>query len=1087
MRSSTISSPIDDPDTAATDDLDDADLDRRWGLEPIEPVTGFGAPPVVAVMVTSDPGDGFDATLESVAAQSYESLSLLVIDNGGTADPTPRIAEVLPSAFVKRLEADAGFSAAANEALVAIEGATFYLFLHDDVRLESDVVTSLVAEAFRANAGIVGPKLLDWDDPTRIRSVGSSVDPYGFRTPIAEPGELDQSQHDNAREVFAVSDACMLVRADLFDTIGGFSDDLPYFGEDVDLCWRAHVAGARVAFCPDAVVEHQEKFDQRRDAENRERLELRHGARMMLANYELRRLVWVMPIVAVLSFVDVVISALIGRFSRVGDIVSAWVWNVVNLPSLMRSRRRVRRFRGVSDVHYLPLMRQGSSRLATLLRSGDSEGRVHAAAEAGRDYLTRLRDESNRSGVALALVAAVLVLIGARDLIAGPVPVIREFADAGVSPGVLLSEWWSAWREVGLGESAVPPAIVPALGALGTVLFGSLSLARRLLVVAPLLIGALGAWKLLVRTRSTRARGAALAVYGLAPVALNALAEGRLQALIVFAAAPWLLRRLATAAALEPFAAPSSPPARLRHLAGTGLLLAAVAAVTPLGAGVLVASMAVIGLVAVVAVDRGAGRSFLSSLVGGALFSLPVSAPWLFAAVTAGDASSLTGLWQRRGAGPSGADMITGSVGPVEVGLFGWGVLVVAGYCLVAGRGWRLGWGAGGWVVAIGSWATAILVARSDLVAGAGVELFLVPAALGLALAAAMGALAFERDVVGSDFGVSQVAAVVAVAGLLVALVPVGVAAANGRWYLPEGDITRVLGDVDEGRDHRTVWIGDPDVLPVAGWDLAATPGLAVGTSIGLTPSVSDRYRLARSPGIEQLVATVDATLAGQTSRLGRVLAPMGVRYVVVMDRPAPQPFSPPGDELPVDVLGSLRQQVDLSEVAVPPGMSLFAVEGAWPLRSDLSALEVPEGDLGELLLTPLAPPPGVLGDEAGTRFGGTLDTGRRIGVATSVHHGWALSVSGRDAPRDELLGWMLTFETPAAGGAELRWVTPLLSRALQVVQVVGALALVVLVMRRRRIAAPVRRRRNQDETPLVVVTDDDETPTPSDTPEVSR
>ena len=64
-----------------------------------------------------------------------------------------------------------------------------------------------MAEAFRANGGIVGPKLLDWDDPDRLDSVGYSVDPYGFSASISEPGELDQSQHDTAREVFAVSDA----------------------------------------------------------------------------------------------------------------------------------------------------------------------------------------------------------------------------------------------------------------------------------------------------------------------------------------------------------------------------------------------------------------------------------------------------------------------------------------------------------------------------------------------------------------------------------------------------------------------------------------------------------------------------------------------------------------------------------------------------------------------------------------------------------------------------------------------------------------------------------------------------------------
>lgn len=58
---------------------------------------------------------------------------------------------------------------------VWVEGTAFYLFIHDDVRLAPDAVTSLVAEAFRADGGVVGPKLVDWDDPSRLKSVGYSV------------------------------------------------------------------------------------------------------------------------------------------------------------------------------------------------------------------------------------------------------------------------------------------------------------------------------------------------------------------------------------------------------------------------------------------------------------------------------------------------------------------------------------------------------------------------------------------------------------------------------------------------------------------------------------------------------------------------------------------------------------------------------------------------------------------------------------------------------------------------------------------------------------------------------------------------
>ena len=528
-----------------------------------------------------------------------------------------------------------------------------------------------------------------------------------------------------------------------------------------------------------------------------------------------------------------------------------------------------------------------------------------------------------------------------------------------------------------MGEQAVAPGVVPGLGALGTLLFGSIGLARRLLVLAPLFVGAIGAWKLFVHQGSMRARAAMLAAYGLNPVVLNAVAEGRLQALFVYGAAPWVLRRVARGAGAEPFVDLDTPaPPRLRQVAGIALALALVGSVTPLGAAILAVIVALMSLVVLFAGERAVGAGMLGLIGAGTLLAVPVLLPWLVAALLGGDAASLTGLWTGRGEVPSATDMITGSIGPVTVGLFGWGLLVAAAYALAAGRSWRLRWAVAGWVVAFASWIATIGLGTVDLLAGAGPELFLVPAVLGLAISVAMGAFAFEHDVIGSDFGLPQVLSGVAVVGLLLALVPVTIAAADGRWYQPEGDFGRVLELVDDDDSARTVWIGDPDVLPLAGWPLDSVDGLSVGTSVGVDPLVTQRYRLDGGDGIVTLREAVDAALTGRTSRLGRLLAPMGVQYLVVVDRAAPQPFARREVPVPAGAVAALREQLDLTEVELNPGLVLFEVQQPWPLRSDITDLELPEdgrADPSALLRTALEAPSAVLGSGTGTRFSGEL------------------------------------------------------------------------------------------------------------------
>lgn len=1084
---------VDDVVDDADDDAGElvADLDDHDGAgEDLAPLIGTGAPPVVAVMITHDPGDWFEETLESVAAQDYGSLSVLVLDNASATDPTERIADPLPTAFVKRLDQDRGFSAAANEALAAVQGAAFYLFLHDDVRLEPDAVTRMVAEAFRSTAGIVGPKLLDWDDPDRLDSVGYSVDPYGFRSSIADPGELDQAQHDFAREVFAVSDAVMLVRADLFESLGGFTESIPYFGEDVDLCWRAHIAGATVYVSPNATAGHRNRFGERRDVEDRGRLELRHEARTMLTNYSALRLLQVMPVVLLLSVVDFLGSIVLGRFQRAGDILSAWAWNVGHLPSLLRARSRAKSERRVPDSEYLPLMRQGSSRMSSLVRvDGEDEGRLQAAAQAGRGYFQQLGTSSNRSGAVLSLIAALVTVIGARGLIAGYLPSLREFSSFGTSATDLLSEWFAAWREPGFGESAVPPASIPGTGLLSLLLLGSAAAARRLVIVAPLFIGALGAWKLFASTRSSRARAGALVAYGLNPIALNAMAEGRLQALIAYAMAPWILRRLATGAGLTPFsddAAPvqrrqvAAPPRRsaVRHSAGTALQLVVVGAFSPIGAAVLVAALLVVAVVQIATGARAGGTRMAALTALSSFFAALVLSPWLVAAVVGGDAATLTNLWHSAASTPSASSILTGSTGPIVTGAFGWGILLAAGYALLNGRSWRVRWALSGWVVAFISWGVSILLARTGLIAGVGLELFLVPAALGLTVAVAMGAFAFEEDVVGSDFGLPQFLSAVAVVALLLGVVPVMVAAGQGRWYLPDGDFDRSLAAVDDGSQFRTLWLGDPDLLPLAGWELGSVDGVAFGTSQGLSPTISSQYRLDGGPGVAELRSALDAALHGETARLGRVLAPMGIRYVMVIAGSTPMAFSPIEAEPPSGAVPALREQLDLVEFETDPAITAFRVAEPWPLRSDITDLpaELTGSDTWIGLTRVASPaPPAVLDEGTGVNATGVLQADRSIARAGTAAAGWTLTAGGEPAEISPLMGWQQQYRTEAAGDATLSWSTPIASRALQLLQLVMVVALVTLAGGRRRSSAGSSRRRaaaGRGEDPLVVVTE---------------
>ncbi|MGH9088618.1 MAG: glycosyltransferase family 2 protein, partial [Acidimicrobiales bacterium] len=285
------------------------------------------APAVVVVLATREPGPWFDETLAALAAQDYPELSVLVLVTGGAEDPTARVARALPAAFVRRLRGGRGYGAAVDEALGMVEGATFFLLCHDDCAPDPTAVHLMVEESFRSNAGIVTPKMVRWDDPSVLLHVGQHADRTGAVVERVQAGEVDHGQHDAVMDVFVAPGGFTLVRSDLLRELGGFDRAMTAMGEDLDLCWRAHVAGARVVVAPAARVRHLEALAAgvrplppsaagTSPAPTLQALERRHELRAMLTCTALVRLAVMVPLALALSLGEVVIALVAGDRDR---------------------------------------------------------------------------------------------------------------------------------------------------------------------------------------------------------------------------------------------------------------------------------------------------------------------------------------------------------------------------------------------------------------------------------------------------------------------------------------------------------------------------------------------------------------------------------------------------------------------------------------------------------------------------------------------------------------------------------------------------------------------------------------------------
>jgi GT2 family glycosyltransferase len=194
--------------------------------------------------------------VDRLLASTGVDLEVVVVDNGCTS---PDLTPLRNRPGVRLLEpgTNTGFTGGCNLGAAASD-RPFLVFVNSDAVVEPEAVAELVRVAGRPDVGLASASLRLAEQPELLNSAGNPVHVLG----LSWAGHLGEpaADHPDERPITSATGAAVAVRREVWDQLGGFTEEFFAYCEDADLSLRTWQLGLEVRYVPSAVVLHHYEF-----------------------------------------------------------------------------------------------------------------------------------------------------------------------------------------------------------------------------------------------------------------------------------------------------------------------------------------------------------------------------------------------------------------------------------------------------------------------------------------------------------------------------------------------------------------------------------------------------------------------------------------------------------------------------------------------------------------------------------------------------------------------------------------------------------------------------------------------------------
>lgn len=304
--------------------------------------------------------------IKSLERSAYRNFEIIVVFDKSTTTDADYISRNFPHIRVKLIEKRIGVTEGRNIGGRFAHG-NYLIFLDEDTKAEPRWLEELmkVVSHSSPNVGMVGSLEAPYDEQASYPLLGveGTVDIFG----CAFDERKIRRKIDKKYSYFETLGFALLVKKEVFEKIGGYDERFNLFIPELDLCWRARLAGYHVVNAHFAVVRHARGITKTPYSHRKVYMLERNLLAALTKNYGLKTLTIILPLAFTQLITETLFFCFVGRLDLGLAVIRAIMWNLRHAKENWVWHLRTQRFRKVPDRKIMDEMLKKNVRAFKLL------------------------------------------------------------------------------------------------------------------------------------------------------------------------------------------------------------------------------------------------------------------------------------------------------------------------------------------------------------------------------------------------------------------------------------------------------------------------------------------------------------------------------------------------------------------------------------------------------------------------------------------------------------------------------------------------------------------------------------------------